>query len=176
MPAGLATWLLRSAAGLALVAAVWLHGCHYGKGAERDAHQATKAAHAAVIDHLAQLTRAAADRARAASTAVARDSRAADQALEAKTDEAKRLATDLARALRAGDRQLQDWWTCAVPGPGAGDAAADRAEADAARRADSTGRIVEAAEHDAAVIEWLWARWQADRQAVLSARCAVVAP
>jgi hypothetical protein len=161
---------------MALLLVAWLHGCQTGKRIDADAHAAAAAEHAATIDHLSQLTRTAADKARAASADVARDSTAADEALEAKTDEATRLADDLARALRTGDRQLQDWWACPVPGPGAGDAAADRAEAHAAQRADSTGRIVEAADHDAAVIDWLWARWQADRAAVVAAGCAVVAP
>ena len=171
-------WLLRALALAALLAAAWwaVVAPRLALSDERAAHAATKAANSAVLASLAEKTKAAAEKARVASLAARRATAAADTRLQEKTDEAKRLGADLARALRAGDRQLQDWWACPVSGAAAGDAAADRAEADAARRADSTGRIAEAVAADAALIDWLWTRWQADRQAVIDGGCAVVAP
>lgn len=176
MSPAITAWVVRVAGSAALLAAAWLHGCHHGGREEARAHATTRAEHAAVIDRLAQLTRTAAAKAHAATATVARDAATADAQLKDANDEAERTADALARALRDGTRQLRDWWTCPVPATAAGDAAADRAETDAARRADSTGRIVEAADRDAALIDWLWARWQADRTAVVSAGCAVVAP
>lgn len=169
-------WAIRTLVGLGLLACVWLHGCSVGKGGERGAHQATKAAHAEVLRGLADKARVAADKALRASEAVAASAAAADQKLRERTDEANRLRGDLAAALRRGDVRLQDRWACPVPGAGEGSAGADAREADAAGRYDSAGRIVAAGEQDAAVIDWLWARWSADRQAVIDGGCAEIVP
>lgn len=140
----------------------------------RATHAQALAQHKATLDDLAARTRAAAKRARDASDAVKRERAATDQRLKEKTDEAQRNADDLAAALRTGERQLRDLWACHQSRPGSGGAAGDGGEAARARRADSAGRIVAAADHDAAVIDWLWESWQADRTAVIAAGCAVV--
>lgn len=140
----------------------------------RTTHAAALASHAATLADLAAKTRLAAERAAAASAAAQRDRATADTRLKEKTDEAHRAAADLAAALRTGERRLQDWWACHLSRTPAGDAAGDGAEADAARRADSAGRIAAAVDHDAAVIDWLWDRWQADRRAVVAAGCAII--
>lgn len=125
------------------------------------------------IKALARLTREAATKAKDASVTVKRASEAADKSLKEKTNEANRNAAELARALRAGKQRLSDVWACPVPAGQSGGVAADAGQAAAERRADSAARIVAAADADAAVIDWLWDRWKADRRAVIQAGCAV---
>lgn len=169
-------WAARALGGVALLSVLWLHGCHYGRSGERDAHAQTKAAHAAVLRELADKAKVVADKALRASEAVAASAAAADEKLKERTDEANRLRGELSAALRRGDLRLQDRWACPVPGAGEGEAGADAREADAAGRYDSAARIVAAGEQDAATIDWLWDRWMADRKAVIDGGCAVETP
>lgn len=140
------------------------------------AHKATKAAHAATLGELASKTAAVAAKAKAASTQVQKDRRRADEILQETKHAAQRRETDLVAALRRGEQRLQERWACDLPGPAAGGTAGDGREADPAGRFDSAARIVGAADVDAAVIDWLWASWKADRQAVVAAGCAIEAP
>ena len=115
----------------------------------------------------------AAAKAKAASLKVKAATADADKRYKEAQREAKESGDALAAALRTGDKRLRDLWACRAPQPGAGGAAADGAEAGAARRADSAGRIDRAVKADAAAIDYLWDRWQADRQAVVASGCAV---
>lgn len=137
-------------------------------------HVATKASHKAVVDNLAALTKQAEDKAKSASNAVKRDQAQAAKQLKEATDEAKRNARDLRAALRSGKQQLSDTWACPASA-GASDAAAGASEARTEGQYDSAARITEAVESDAAVIEYLWNGWMADRKAVIDAGCAVEA-
>lgn len=148
----------------------------YSKGgqSERDAHQATKQAHAETLRALADRAKRAERLAAEASQAVAKARSAADDKLtEAKAD-AKREADALRADLRAGRVRLQDRWTCPVRGAGPGGDPAGTGETDAAGRFDSLARVHAAVASDAAVIEWLWESWMADRKAVIDGGCAVV--
>lgn len=111
-------------------------------------------------------------KAKAASTPLATSRAESDTRYQKALNDAIRTERDLAAALRRGDVQLQPQWSCAAPGAGAGGATADAAQAGAAGRFNSAARIVAAADADAAVIEWLWSSWQADRSAVIAAGCA----
>ena len=164
--------------GLLLVFALgWNRGADKWQGkfdGEVAAHNATKASHKAVVDNLAALTKAAEDKAKSASDAVKRDQVQAAKQLKEATDEAKRNARDLRAALRSGKQRLSDTWACPASA-GASDAAAGASEARAEGQYDSAARITEAVESDAAVIEYLWNGWMADRKAVIDAGCAVEA-
>lgn len=170
-------------AGAIVVGVLLVFAFGYNRGADKWqgkydnealAHKATKASHKAVIDNLAALTKQAEDKAKSASEAVKHDQAQAAKNLKEATDEAKRNARDLRAALRTGKQQLSDTWACPATA-GAGDAAASASEADTERRHDSAARITEAVESDAAVIEFLWTGWMADRKAVIDAGCAVEA-
>lgn len=143
--------------------------------AERAAHAKTRAGHATVLTGLAAKSKHAADLARIASERVKTDRAAVDAEHKEALDNATREADRLRAALRSGDVELQDRWACRVPGAGQGGAAADAGEADTEGRIDGAARIVQAADTDAAVIQWLWAGWTADRQAVIDGGCAVEA-
>lgn len=164
-------WLLRLLPYLLVPLLVWT-GYHW---AVARGERMSDARHAATFKRLAALTAEAARKARAASETVRAEREALDaqhqEDMNRATAEADRLRADL----RAGRRELQEWWACPVPEPDAGGAAPDRAEAEADRRIDSAARIAEAVDIDAAVINWLWGAWQADRQAVIAAGCAVEA-
>ena len=123
----------------------------------------------AVVD----ATEAVAARAKAASDTVAMEREAADRKLKETTREADRREAALRADLRRGAVRLQDRWACDPSGSAAGGAASHAGQAGAEGRYDSAARIVAAADHDAAVIEWLWASWQADRKAMLAAGYAV---
>ena len=168
-------WL---AIGAAVVALLWWAAVapRIALSEERTAHAATKASHAEVIADLAAKARHAADLARQASERAKTDRAAADARHREELTDAKREADRLRAALRSGSAELQDRWTCRVPGAGQGGAAADAREADPEGRFDSAARIVEAGDHDAAVIEWLWESWRAERSAVIAGGCAVEAP
>lgn len=140
----------------------------------RATHAQALAQHKATLDDLAAVARVAADRARAASKAVKLERAAVNAKHEEDLFNANREADRLRDCLRTGACELQDHWTGRVPGAGQGAAAADTGEADAAGRIDGATRIVQAADTDAAVIDWLWESWQADRAAVIAAGCAVV--
>ncbi len=174
--AGLLRWLLIALLAALLVVLGFRWGADHWRGeytAEVAGRAADNAGHAATLQRLADSTAAAAAKAQAASKAVAESRTAADTRYEKALNDAKRAQTDLASALRRGDVRLQPQWSCPAPGPLAGGAAPDAVQANAAGRFNSAARIVGAADADAAVIEWLWAGWQADRKAVLAAGCAV---
>lgn len=140
--------------------------------AETQAHAADNAAHAATLQGLADATAAVAAKAKAASRTLVASRQDSDTRYQKALNDAKRAERDLA-ALRRGDVQLQPQWSCAAPGTIAGGAATDAVQASAAGRFNSAARIVAAADADAAVIEWLWSGWKADRDAVIAAGCAV---
>lgn len=173
---GLLRWL-----GILLVAVILLVA-GYQKGstrweakftAEVSGRAADNAAHAATLQRLADASAQVAAKAKAATTALANSRAQANTRYQEALNDAKRAERDLAAALRRGDVQLQPQWSCVAPGPFTGGAATDASQAGAAGRFNSAARIVGAAEADAAVIEWLWSGWLADRQAVISAGCAV---
>lgn len=143
--------------------------------AEAEGHKATKVEHARVLSDLAAHSRAVADKAKAAAIQVKREREAANRKYEDATREADRREAALRADLRRGAVRLQDRWTCDTPRPAAGGAAAYAGQAAAEGRYDSAARIVAAADADAAVIDWLWESWQADRRAVTAAGCAVEA-
>lgn len=156
----------------------WNRGADKWQGkfdGEVRAHAATRAEHAATLHQLAEQAAAVARKAKAASVQVKADRKAADDKLKDATHEAKRNAAALAAALRAGKQRLSSTWSCPAPGSEAGGAAGDAGQAAAARQYDSAARIVAAADVDAAVIDWLWNSWKADRSAVIAAGCAVEA-
>ena len=143
--------------------------------AEVQAHAEARGAHAAQLQALADATEAVAARAKAASDTVALEREAADRKLKETTREADRRAAALRADLRRGAVRLQDRWACDPPGSAAGSAAGNAGQAGAEERHRSAARIVAAADHDAAVIEWLWASWNADRKALIAAGYAVEA-
>ncbi len=163
---------------LLVLALGWRWGGLHWRGeytAEVKARAADNAAHAATLQRLADATAAVAAKAKAATEALATSRRAIDTQYQKALTDAKRAQNDLAAALRRGDVQLQPQWSCVAPGPHAGGAAPDAVQASAAGRFNSAARIVGAADADAAVIDWLWDGWQADRRAVIAAGCAVEA-
>ena len=100
---------------------------------------------------------------------------AADRKLKETTREADRREAALRADLRRGAVRLQDRWACDPSGSAAGGVAGNAGQAGAEERHRSAARIVAAADHDAAVIEWLWSSWQADRKALIAAGYAVEA-
>ena len=176
--ADLIRWGLVALLAALLVVMGYRWGGSHWKGeytAEVQARAAENAKHAATLQQLADASAAVAAKVKAASTALAADRQANDTRFQKAQDDAKRAQRDLAAALRRGDVQLHPQWACPAPGPFAGGAATDAVQASAAGRANSAARIVGAADAYAAVIEWLWAGWQADRRAVIAAGCAVEA-
>ncbi|HEY4531527.1 MAG TPA: lysis system i-spanin subunit Rz [Luteimonas sp.] len=163
---------------LALLALLWwaVVAPRMNLSAERAAHVDTKASHAAMLADLAAKARHVADLARRASDRVKTDREQVDARHREEMNHAKNEADRLRAALHSGAVELQDRWTCRVPGAGEGGAATDAGEADAEGRFDSIARVSQAADEDAAVIEWLWASWSADRQAVIQGGCAEVGP
>ena len=143
--------------------------------AEVQAHAEARGAHAAQLQALADATAAVAARAKAASDTVALEREAADRKLKETTRDADRREAALRADLRRGAVRLQDRWACDPPGSAAGSAAGNAGQAGAEERHRSAARIVAAADHDAAVIEWLWSSWQADRKALIAAGYAVEA-
>lgn len=166
-------WL---AIGAAVVALLWWAAVspRIELAQERAAHADTKAAHAALLGDLAARARHSADLARIASERVKTDRADIDARHRKELTDANHEAHRLRDCLRTGACQLQDRWTRGVPGAGEGGAAGHAGEADPEGRFDSIARVSEAAAHDAAVIEWLWASWQSDRAAVVAGGCAFV--
>ena len=171
---GLLRWVLVMSTAVLLVALGYRWGAGHWEG-EYTAEVAARASHAATLQRLADSTAVAAAKARVASNALAKSRTESDTRYEKALNNAKRAQSDLAAALRRGDVQLQPQWSCAAAGPLAGGATPDAVQASAAGRFNSAARIVGAADADAAVIEWLWDGWQADRRAVIAAGCAVEA-
>lgn len=150
-----------------------LIGLGYAYSSERAAHEADNAAHARVIAHFTDAAKKAEQDAKAAEAQAVSERESADAKYDRAKNEADDARRNLASALRAGTMRLQDKWACTMPIPAEGDAATDAGQADAAGQYDSAARIVAAADADAAVIDWLWDGWQADRRAVVAAGCAV---
>lgn len=140
---------------------------------EVQARAQESARHAATLERLAEASAAVAEKAKAASDALAVSRRESDARYQEALRDAKRAESDLAAAIKRGTVQLQPQWTCPATGSGTSGASADAGKAAAAGRAGSAARLAAAADADAAVIEWLWDGWLADRQAVISAGCAV---
>ena len=176
--ASLIRWCLVTLLAILFVMLGYRWGGDHWRGeytAEVAARAADNAAHAATLQRLADSTAAAAAKAKAASEALAASRAESDTRYKKARDDAKRAERDLAVALRRGDVQLRQEWSCAAARAVPGGAAPDASQADTQGRYDSAARIVGAADADAAVIEWLWDGWQADRRAVIAAGCAVEA-
>ncbi|MNM34512.1 hypothetical protein D3C81_451590 [compost metagenome] len=174
--ADLIRWALIGLLAILLVVLSYRWGASHWKGeyaAEAAGRAADNAAHAATIQRLADASAAVAAKAKAASTVLAQSRAESDSNYQKALNDAKRAERDLAAALRRGDVQLQPQWSCIAPGAGTGGAASNAVQASAAGRFNSAARIVAAADADAAVIDWLWSGWKADRDAVIAAGCAV---
>lgn len=159
--------LILFVAALFFTAATWLHGYGYGKRTER----AKTAELQRTLDTLAERTKEAERAARTATDTLQdriKDANAKYQAAEKEND---RLSADLARALKRGTVRLSDTWRC--PATSAGSARPDAAEAASARQADSFERIVKSTAADEAALDWVYARWESERRAVIAAGCAV---
>lgn len=146
--------------------------------AEVAAHQATKAEHAQVLAHLADLTRKAAEAAKAASAHLRAERTDNDTRYDKAVADAKQAHDDLGSALRRGTVQLQQRWTCPVSGTAAGGAAgaAGGQDGNASAREDGAADLVGDADQSDATISWLQSELIATRQAVIAAGCAVDAP
>lgn len=114
-----------------LAASMFIGGCHRGAAKwqgkfddEVAAHKATKASNKTTLDNLAALTRANADKAKAASVLAQGERTANDKRFKEAKDEAAKARAALARALRAGTVQLRKEWTCSATGSAQGGAAA----------------------------------------------------
>ena len=176
--ADLIRWGLIAALAVLLVVLCYRWGASHWKAeftAEAQKRNSESAAHAATIQRLADASAAVAAKAKAASDVLARSRAESDTQYQKALNNAKRAERDLAAALRRGDVQLQPQWSCDSPGSGASGAAASAGQASSAGRFNSAARIVAAADADAAVIDWLWSGWKADRDAVIAAGCAVEA-
>ncbi|WP_057633631.1 hypothetical protein [Stenotrophomonas humi] len=174
--ADLIRWGLIAALAVPLVVLGYRWGASHWQGkyeAEAKAHTDDNAAHAATLQGLADATAAVAAKAKAASQTLATSRQENDTRYQEALKDAKRAKGDLAAALRRGDVQLQPQWSCTAPGTGTGGAAPNAVQASAAGRFNSAARIVAAGDADAAVIDWLWSGWKADRDAVIAAGCAV---
>lgn len=121
------------------------------------AHKATKASHKTVIDGMAQLTKAAADKAKAASVAAKADRKTNDKRFQEAKDEAAQAKRDLRAALRAGDVRLRDEWTCPAAGPAQGGAASTAGRQDAAAKLRQAGAadLIAAGDEADRWITWL---------------------
>lgn len=145
--------------------------------AEAKARAAENARHAATLQQLADATAAVAEKAKAASTALAAARQANDNRFQKAQDDAKRAQRDLAAALRRGDVQLRPEWSCGATGPGAGGAAALAPGQDAAAdlRAAGAANLIAGAARADAWIDWLQRELIDTRRAVIAAGCAVEA-
>lgn len=176
--ADLIRWALIALLAVLLVVLGYRWGAGHWKGeyrAEVAGRAADNVAHAATLQSLADATAAVAAKAKAASQTLATSRQENDTRYQKALKDAKRAEGDLAVALRRGDVQLQPQWSCAPSGAGTGGVTPDAIQASTAGRFNSAARIVAAADQDAAVIDWLWNGWLADRQAVIAAGCAVEA-
>lgn len=158
---------LRIVLPIALICAVWAHGCSYG---ERTESAKTLAAQETLKTY-AEATRAAEKAAREATTTLQERIKDADAKYQAAEKENARIAAGLADSLKRGTVRVSDTWRC--PTASAGGAGTDAAEATSARQADSLARIVDSTAADEAAIDWIYERWQAEHRAVIAAGCAV---
>lgn len=176
--ADLIRWGLIAVLAVVLVVLGYRWGGSHWKGeytAEVQARAAENAQHAATLQQLAEATAAVAEKAKAASVALAEDRQTNDTRYEKAQDDAKRAQRDLAAALRRGSVQLRPEWACAAPGPGTGGAAALARGQDAAAELRWAGAASLAAGADRADawIGWLQQELIDTRQAVIAAGCAV---
>lgn len=177
--ATLAPYALLVKLGLAcvLAAAMFIGGCNHGaekwEGKYDDevaAHKATKAEHKGVLNRLAEMTKAAAAKAKAASEQANAERAANDKRFKESEREAERAQRDLAAALRRGTVRLRDEWTCPAAGPAQGGAATPAGGQDAAadlRRAREGAVLATVADADHADrwIGWLQAELKSTRTA-----------
>jgi len=155
---------------------VWFHG--YGTGrdkwqgkydTEAAEHVATKASHKAVVDNLAALTKAAADKAKAASVAAKADRKTNDARFKDAQHEADKAKRELRDHLRRGTGpvRLRDEWTCPAARPAEGATAAASGGQDAAADLRAAGAADLVAAGDAADnwITWLQSELTSTRKA-----------
>lgn len=167
--------LTRLALALLLACLLVFGGCRWQASNDSDRIQAAEARAdtlQAKVDELAQATKDAEDKAKAATGKLDKAAKEADERYADLERKATRDAAALAAALRSGKQRLSDTWTCPATA-GAGDHQPDAGSAAAARRGDSAARIVAAADADAAAMNWLYDRWAAEHRAVIAAGCAV---
>ncbi|MTI72223.1 MAG: hypothetical protein FH747_01000 [Stenotrophomonas sp.] len=177
--------LARWAASLMLALLVLAFGYRWGGShwrgeytAEVKARAAENAQHAATLQQLADATAAVAEKARAASTALAASRQANDTRYNEALNDAKRAQRDLAAALRRGTVQLRPEWSCGAAGAGAGGTAGLAAGQDAAAdlRAAGAANLIAGAARADAWIGWLQRELIDTRQAVIAAGCAIEVP
>lgn len=158
--------LMRWGAALFLLAllAGGLVKCGYDKGAaeleqERRDHAVTKGYYGEILGDLAEKTRTAADKAKAASDQAKVDRAAADARYQEAKFDAKRARADLVAGLRDGAVSLHPWWSCGAPGPSDRDAADDPTGqvGYADLRATGAADLVAGADAADAWIRWLQA-------------------
>ncbi|TAA26573.1 hypothetical protein [Pseudoxanthomonas winnipegensis] len=144
---------------------------------EYAAHAATKATNAAVLQDLADKTRAVAKKAASASSALARYRTFNDERYEKAVHDAKQASADLRAGLRAGAVQLQPWWQCGAPGSAQGDAADIASGQDGSAELRFAGAIEDVSDGDwaDAWIVWLQGELSATREQFKAAGCAVEA-
>lgn len=176
--ANLIRWVLVVVLAVALVALGYRWGGSHWRGEYQDevqARAAENAKHAATLQQLADATAAVAEKARAASTALAADRQANDTRYNEALNDAKRAQRDLAAALRRGSVQLRPEWSCAAPGAGARGAAPFAAGQDAAAdlRAAGAANLIAGAARADAWIGWLQRELIDTRRAMVNAGCAV---
>lgn len=172
--AAVAPYMLLIKLGLVVVlaASMFIGGCNHGAAkldAEEAAHKATKAAHKGVIDNLAALTKAAADKAKAASVVAKGERKANDQRFKDAQHEAEQAKRDLRAALRRGTGpvRLRDEWTCPAAGSAQGGtaAAAGRQDAAADLRATGAADLIAAGDEADNWITWLQSELTSTRKA-----------
>ena len=160
----------------AIASALVFGGCRWQSKLDKaDIMEARQAAAnlQTAVDALAAKTAEAEAKANAATNKLQDATNEADR-IKAEAD--KRADVDarkLAAAIKRGTVRLSDTWACPAPA-GASQAANDAAKARSESMAGSAGRIIAATDADRATIDWLHARWKADRDAVIAAGCTVV--
>lgn len=176
--AAIAPYMLLIKLGLVVVLAcsMFIGGCNHGAAKwegkyddEVAAHNATKAAHKGVIDNLAALTKAAAEKAKAASVVAHGERKANDQRFKDAQNEAEQAKRDLRAALRRGTGpvRLRDEWTCPAAGSAQGGtaAAARRQDAAADLRAAGAADLIAAGDEADRWIVWLQSELTSTRKA-----------
>ncbi len=167
--AAIAPYMLAIKVGTVLVLAGSLSWCSYDAGRDKWKGKYTEAvaSHKAVIKTQADNTKAAQDKAKAASKQAAADRKTNDKRYEDAQDEADKAKRDLAAALRAGTERLRDEWACPATGSGEGGApgAASRQDANAGLRATGAADLIAAGDEADNWITWLQAEVVTTRQA-----------
>ena len=165
-------------AGAIVVGLLLVFALGYNRGADKWqgkydnealAHKATKATHKAVIDNLASLTKAAADKAKAATVAARADRKTNDARFKDAQHEADKAKRELRDHLRRGTGpvRLRDEWTCPAAGAAEGGAASTAGRQDAAADLRAAGAADLVAAGDAADnwIGWLQSELTSTRKA-----------